>query len=292
MYMPLIASEDGVVQFLKQPGVSLEPGDILGILTLDDPARVKHAKPFEGLLPPMGIPGVIGNKPHQKLGHCLDILKDILDGFDNQSIMNSTLKELIDVLHDPQLPFAEVANILSSLSGRIPSKIEDNIRAAMEAARAKGANTEFPAARVKKLIDKYMQDIALPEDRAMVRAKVGGLYEILEKYLGGIKGHEADTIALLLSRYVSTERLFGGSIEARILALREQYKDDLDIAVGLVLSHIKVQSKAKLVLALLEYVKTSGLNVAQPESPLFKVLNNLASLEAKYVTNNVLFQQI
>ena len=56
MYMPLVASEDGIVQFVKQPGVSLEPGDILGILTLDDPARVKHAKPFEGLLPPMGTP--------------------------------------------------------------------------------------------------------------------------------------------------------------------------------------------------------------------------------------------
>ncbi len=57
MYMPLVASEDGIVQLIKQPGVSLEPGDILGILTLDDPARVKHAKPFEGLLPPMGSPG-------------------------------------------------------------------------------------------------------------------------------------------------------------------------------------------------------------------------------------------
>jgi hypothetical protein len=50
-----------------------------------------------------------------------------------------------------------------------------------------------------------------------------------------------------------------------------------------VLSHIKVQSKAKLILALLEYVKTSSLNVSLPESPLFKVLNDLASLEAKYV---------
>jgi hypothetical protein len=29
---------------IKQLGVSLEPGDILGILTLDDPKRVKHAK--------------------------------------------------------------------------------------------------------------------------------------------------------------------------------------------------------------------------------------------------------
>ena len=38
MYMPLIAAEDGIVQFVKQPGASLNPGDILGILTLDDPS--------------------------------------------------------------------------------------------------------------------------------------------------------------------------------------------------------------------------------------------------------------
>ena len=40
MYMPLVAAEDGVVQFVKQPGVSLEPGDILGILTLEDPLEL------------------------------------------------------------------------------------------------------------------------------------------------------------------------------------------------------------------------------------------------------------
>ena len=62
MYMPLVASEDGIVQFVKQPGVSLEPGDVLGILTLDDPTRVKHAKPFEGSFPDMGNPSVVGNK--------------------------------------------------------------------------------------------------------------------------------------------------------------------------------------------------------------------------------------
>jgi acetyl-CoA carboxylase / biotin carboxylase 1 len=37
MYMPHVASEDGVVKLIKQPGVSLELGDILSILTLDDP---------------------------------------------------------------------------------------------------------------------------------------------------------------------------------------------------------------------------------------------------------------
>ena len=51
MYMALIATEDGMPMFVEQPCITLEPGDILGILTLNDPVRVKHAKPFDGLLP-------------------------------------------------------------------------------------------------------------------------------------------------------------------------------------------------------------------------------------------------
>ena len=281
MYMALVASEDGVIQLIKQPGVSLEPGDILGILTLDDPARVKHAKPFEGLLPPMGSPGVVGNKPDQRLNRCLEVMDDILGGFDNQSTMNSTFKELIEVLHDSKLPYAEVNAILSSLSGRIPLKLEDTIRSIISVAKAKGDSTEFPAVRIKKVIDNYLQDNILPEDRAILRTKIAPLYDVLARYQGGLKGHETETIANLLSRYEATEKLFGGSIEARVLALREQYKDELDTVVGLVLSHIKVQSKSRLILAILEYVKTGGLNVSNVDGRLYKVLQDLASLEAK-----------
>jgi acetyl-CoA carboxylase/biotin carboxylase 1 len=284
MYMPLVAAEDGIVQFVKQPGVSLEPGDILGILTLDDPARVKHAKPFEGLLPPMGIPGVVGNKPHQRFMRCRGILNDILDGFDNQAIMASILKDLIEVLHDPELPYSEVSAILSSLSGRMPSKLEDGIRAAIDIAKAKNdGHNEFPAVRIKKVLEHYVQDHVLPQDRPMFRAQLGDLFDVLERFNGGLKGHETDTIANLLARHVEIEKLFGGSIEARILSLREQYKDDLDKVISLVLSHIKAPSKAKLVLALLDYVKTSGLPVSKPESRLYQVLQGLALLETKYV---------
>jgi acetyl-CoA carboxylase/biotin carboxylase 1 len=283
MYMPLVASEDGIVQFVKQPGVSLEPGDILGILTLDDPARVKHAKPFEGLLPPMGAPGVVGNKPHQRLIRCVDILNDILDGFDNQAIMASTVKDLVDVLHDPDLPYSEVSAILSTLSGRMPQKLEDDIRAAIDTARSKGDGQEFPALRIKKLMEHYVQDYVLPSDRAMFRKTLGALYDALEKFAGGLKGHKIDTVANLLERYSATESLFGGSIEARVLSLREQHKDDLDKVISLVLSHIKAQSKSKLVLALLDYIKSNGLPVSNSESRLFKVLHDLAALEAKYV---------
>ena len=39
MYVPLTASEDGIFQLIKQPGVGLEPGGILGILTRQSCAR-------------------------------------------------------------------------------------------------------------------------------------------------------------------------------------------------------------------------------------------------------------
>lgn len=283
MYMPLVASEDGIVQFVKQPGVSLEPGDILGILTLDDPARVKHAKPFEGLLPALGSPSVIGNKPHQRMNYYLGVLNDILDGFDNQAVMAATLKDLLNVLSNPELPFSQSTATLSSLSGRMPVKLEDTIRAAIDSARAKSENAEFPAQRIKKALDHFMQDNIRSQDRAMFRTQLQSLFDVVEQYQNSLKAHELDTIAGLLGRFVDTEKLFGGSIEAKVLTLREQHKDDLDTVVGLVLSHIMAHRKGKLVMTILDHVKQSGLTVSNPDSKLYQVLQGLASLEARYV---------
>lgn len=283
MYMPLTAAEDGIVQLIKQPGVSLEAGDILGILTLDDPNRVKHAKPCEGLLPPMGTPAVTGNKPHQRLITCVGVLNDFLDGFANVAVMANPFKELQTVLRDPELPYSEIHAILSALSGRMPAKLEESIRAVLEAAKNKGDHADFPSVRLKKIVEHYIQDNILAQDRAMFRASLGGLIDVIDRYIGGLKGHEVETIANLLERYVATEKLFGGSIEARVLALREQYKDDLDKVAGLVLSHIKAKSKTKLVLSLLGHVKESAFNVSSPDSHLYQVLQGLAALETKYV---------
>lgn len=281
MYMPLTASEDGIVQFVKQPGVSLEPGDILGILTLDDPARVKHAKPFEGLLPPTGNPAVIGNKPHQRLAYYFGILTDILDGFDNQAIMASSFKDLLTVLHDPELPFAQASSVLSTLSGRMPAKLEETIRSTIESAKAKSEGAEFPAARITKLLEHFLEDNVRPQDRSMFRTQLAALFDLVEQYTGGLKAHEVDTLGALLARYVDTEKLFGGSIEARVLVLRDQYKDDLDKVAGFVLSHIMAHRKGRLVMMILDHVKSSGLTVSNPDSKLYQALQGLANLEAK-----------
>ncbi|KZS94649.1 acetyl CoA carboxylase [Sistotremastrum niveocremeum HHB9708] len=284
MYMPLVASEDGTVQFVKQPGVSLEPGDILGILSLDDPDRVKHAKPFEGQLPKMGLPSVVGSKPHQQLNFGIDILNNILDGYDNQAIMASTLKDVVEVLRNPELPFSEASAVLSALSGRIPGKLEDSIRATIENAKTKTNPVEFPATRIRKHLETYIDGNIRAQDRTMFRASLAPLVDVVDRYKSGLKVHEWDVIANLLSRYEATEKLFGGSIEARILSLRDQHKADLDAVVALVLSHTKAQSKNKLVLSLLDMIKTGGSSFNSSDSKLNTVLQELAALESRSST--------
>ena len=279
MYMPLVAQEDGVPLFVKQAGVSLEPGDIIGILTLDDPSRVKHAKPFEGQLPDMGHPSIIGSKPHQRLAWDIDILNSILDGFDNQAVMNAILKDLLEVLRNHELPYVEATAILATLSGRMPSRLEESIRHSIDGAKAKSAH-EFPATRIKKIIDAYLNELR-PQDRTMARSSIQTLIDLAERYKHGLKGHEWNTVAALFARYVNTEKLFGGDIEQRVLKLREENKDDLEHVAQIVLSHIKAPSKNKLVLSLLDTVKDYGAAALRPEINLAGVLKDLATLESR-----------
>ncbi|WAR61971.1 hypothetical protein PtB15_14B64 [Puccinia triticina] len=279
MYMPLLASEDGVPQFVKQPGTSLEAGDILGVLTLDDPSRVKHAQPFAGQLPPMGLPSIVGSKPHQQYDSLLKILYDILDGYDNVSVMQSTLKELMVVLQDPELPYGRATAILSTLSGRMPAKLEASIRTTLEAAHSKGS--EFPSPRLRKVIDSFLDDGVRPQDRQTVLNTLAPLSDVINRFKGGLKSHGYLTLSELMGAYHSVESIFSSNQEDDIiLQLRDQNRDSLDEVVRLVLSHSKCSSKNQLILAVLDIVSKTASQAAV-ETTFHDSLSQLAQLDSK-----------
>jgi acetyl-CoA carboxylase / biotin carboxylase 1 len=209
----------------------------------------------------------------------LHILNNILDGFDNQAIMNATLKELLEVLRMPELPYSDISAILATLSGRMNAKLEEQIRSILD--KAKPAGQDFPAVRIKKLIDTYLSELK-PQERTMARTAMASLIDVVERFKHGLKVHEWNTIASLLARYEETEKLFGGDIEQRVLKLRDQHKDNLDTVAQLVLSHIKAPSKNKLVLSLLDLIKEGGSAALTQETKLAEVLNNLATLDSRY----------
>ncbi|GAA5983453.1 hypothetical protein JCM11641_007854 [Rhodosporidiobolus odoratus] len=280
MIMPLIAAEDGIAQFIKQPGATLEAGDILGILSLDDPSRVNHAKPFDGQLPSLGLPSIVGSKPHQRFAYLKDLLANILSGYDNQSIMQASIKELVSVLRTPELPYGEASAVLSTLSGRIPAKLEAQLRQDIEAASSIGA--EFPSARCRKAIDSTLEALR-PTEAQTIRNFLLSFEDIVARYRNGLKQHEWSTLASILAAYHITEKPFSGRDDDVVLELRDTHRDKLDEVVKLVLSHYKAASKNTLVTAILDLVKESDSDPLV-ESTFSLILKDLAELDSKATT--------
>jgi acetyl-CoA carboxylase / biotin carboxylase 1 len=52
MFMSIFSTEAGVFNTDKPAGVSLATGDTIGILTLDNPEKIKRAIQYTGSLPP------------------------------------------------------------------------------------------------------------------------------------------------------------------------------------------------------------------------------------------------
>ncbi|KAK3368719.1 acetyl-CoA carboxylase [Podospora didyma] len=283
MYMPLIAQEDGIVQLIKQPGATLEAGDILGILALDDPSRVKQAQSFIGQLPEYGPPVIQGNKPSQRFTVLYNTLKNIFMGFDNQVIMIPTLKELIEVLRDPKLPYSEFSAQFSALHARMPQKLDTQLTQVLE--RASQRQGEFPARNLAKVFQKFLDDnLTSKADADLLKTTLQPLTDVLDLYADGQKSRELSVISDLLSLYADVEQLFSGrrlQDEEVILKLRDENKDDIQKVVLTVLSHSRVAAKNSLVLAILDEYRPNKPNVGNVAKALRPVLRKMAELESR-----------
>ncbi|CAI7678426.1 unnamed protein product [Penicillium manginii] len=282
MYMPLIAQEDGIVQLIKQPGATLEAGDILGILALDDPSRVKHAHPFTGQLPEIGAPVVVGNKPPQRFALLYTILENILRGFDNQVIMGATLKELVEVLRNPELPYGEWNAQSSALHSRMPQKLDAQLQTVVD--KAKARKVEFPAKTLQKTIVKFIEENVNPADAEILKATMLPLIQVINKYLDGLKTNEYNVFIALLEQYYQVEKLFSTGTkrdEDVILKLREENKEDIVSVVHTVLSHSRIGSKNNLVLAILDMYRPNQPNVGDVGKHFKPILKKLTELEAR-----------
>jgi acetyl-CoA carboxylase / biotin carboxylase 1 len=282
MYMPLITQEDGIVQLIKQPGSTLEAGDILGILSLDDPSRVKHAQPFLGQLPDQGPPQVVGNKPPQRFSLLVGILQNILLGFDNQVIMNSTLKDLVQVLRDPELPYGEWTAQSSALHSRTPQKLDAQFDQIVSRAHAR--HLDFPAKQLQKTLNRFLEDNLSGSDADMLRTSLAPLVAVTDKYTDGLKAHEFGVFINLLNQYWQVEKLFSSSTlrdEDVILRLREEHKDDIITVVHTVLSHTRIAAKNNLIFAILDMYKPNAPNVGNVAKYFRPALKKLTELESR-----------
>ncbi|KAH9861471.1 acetyl-coenzyme-A carboxylase [Plenodomus biglobosus] len=282
MYMPLIASEAGMVNLIKQPGAVLEAGDILGVLALDDPSKVKSAQNFLGLLPDLGSPQVMGAKPPQRFMYLVHILQNILQGFDNQVIMQSTLKELVDVLRDPELPYGEWNAQASALHARMPQKLDTMLSQIVEKAHSR--KLEFPSKALNKTFLKFLDENVAKGDAALLTSALAPLHDVIVRYSEGLKAHEYSVMTKFLEQYWSVESLFSSRAsrdEEVILKLRDENRDDIASIVHTVLSHARVSAKNNLIIAILDLYRPNRPGVGNIAKYFKSSLKKLTELESK-----------
>ncbi|QLG70770.1 hypothetical protein HG535_0A07120 [Zygotorulaspora mrakii] len=279
MQMPLLAQESGVVQLLKQPGSTIAAGDIIAILTLDDPSKVKHALPFEGMLPDFGAPVIEGTKPAYKFNSLVTTLQNILKGYDNQVIMNASLKQLIEVLRDPHLPYSEWKLQISALHSRLPIKLDEQLEQLVDRSSKRGAL--FPARQLSKLMESAMKQ---PGTDPMLSTVMAPLLDITTRYANGLQAHEHSVFVKFLEEYYDVEKLFSAPNvreENVILKLRDENVDDLQKVVIIVLSHAKVAAKNNLILAILKHYQPLCKLSSDVAAIISVPLKHIVELESK-----------
>ena len=279
MCMPLIAQENGIVQLVKQPGSNVQAGDILAILALDDPSKVKHALPFEGIMPQFGAPTVQGTKPAYKFKSLVSTLQHTLGGYDNQVVMNATLQNLIEILRDPSLPYSEWNQQVSALHSRLPQKLDSDLSSLIS--RSEQRSAPFPARQLTKLLEKAA---TAPEVDGLFGQVIAPLLDITQRYSNGLEAHEHSVFASLLNEYYNVESLFTGPNnreEDVILKLRDENKNDLSKVVATVLSHSRVSSKNNLILAILKHYQPLCQQNSEVADALRSSLKQIVELESR-----------
>lgn len=282
MYMPLIAQEDGIVNLIKQPGATLEAGDILGILALDDPSKVKSAQPFLGLLPEFGPPQIMGAKPAQRFTYLSNILQNILQGFDNQVIMQSTLKELVEVLRDSELPYSEWNAQASALHARMPQKLDALLSQIVEKAHSR--NMEFPAKQLTKTFIRFLDENVSASDANLLKSSLAPLTDVINRYTEGLKAHEYHVMIQFLEMYWAIESVFSSRNsrdEEVILKLRDENKDSIINVVHTILSHTRVSAKNNLIIAILDMYRPNKPGVGNVAKYFKGALRKLTELESR-----------
>lgn len=103
---------------------------MIASLALDDPNRVRKAEVFTGSFPPLRSPQNFGSAKQSNLllKDTLTKLRMLLSGYElGPGVLKKCLQNLMKALRDPSLPLQQFKELISTVSGRIPQQIFEEL---------------------------------------------------------------------------------------------------------------------------------------------------------------------
>ncbi|XP_078451558.1 acetyl-CoA carboxylase-like isoform X2 [Lampetra planeri] len=283
MVMTLTVPQGGCVHHVKRPGTVLEVGCVVARLQLDNPSSVPQAELCMSLLPQQQSLPLRGGKQHQVYHTVLENLLNVMHGYClPEPFFSSKVKGWVEVLmmtlRDPSLPLLELQELMTSISGRIPSPVENAIRREMAqyASNITSVLCQFPSQQIANTLDSHAATLQRKADREVFFMNVQGILVLVQRYRSGTRGHMKTVLLDLLREYLKVETLFQqGHYDKCVIALRETHKGDMTSVVDLIFSHAQVAKKNILVTMLIDQL--CGRDPTLTEE-LTNILNELTQL--------------
>ncbi|XP_032166010.1 acetyl-CoA carboxylase 2 isoform X1 [Mustela erminea] len=260
MIMTLNVQESGRIKYIERPGATLEAGCVVARLDLDDPSKVHPAKPFTGKLPSQQTLPIMGEKLHQVFHNVLENLTNVMSGYClPEPIFSTKLKEwvkkLMMTLRHPSLPLLELQEIMTSVSGRIPTPVEKSVRRVMAqyASNITSVLCQFPSQQIATILDCHAATLQRKAEREVFFMNTQSIVQLVQRYRSGTRGYMKAVVLDLLRRYLRVEHHFQQAhYDKCVINLREQLKPDMSQVLDCIFSHAQVAKKNQLVIMLID----------------------------------------
>ncbi|TYJ36120.1 hypothetical protein E1A91_A05G286400v1 [Gossypium mustelinum] len=290
MCMPLLSPASGVIQIKSSEGQTMQAGELIARLDLDDPSAVRKTEPFQGNFPVLGPPTAISDKVHQRCAASLNAARMILAGYEHN--INEVVQSLLNCLDSPELPFLQWQECMSILATRLPKDLKNELELKYKGFEVipSSQNIDFPAKLLKGVLDSHLSSCS-EKERGSLERHIEPLMSLVKSYEGGRESHARVIVRSLFEEYLSVEELFSDNIQADVIErLRVQYKKDLLKVVDIVLSHQGVKNKNKLILRLLEQLVYPNPAAYRDQLIRFSALNHTSYSELALKASQLLEQ--
>eukprot|EP00871_Galdieria_phlegrea_P005615 jgi/Galph1/6054/GphlegSOOS_G4712.1 len=286
MYITVYSETSGRIHLLKSDGATVEIGEVIATLQLEDNSQVKLPTPFKGQLPPMKPPGALSNKPHQKLRICKSSIEMLMDGYDaNESLM----EEWLGLLQNPLIVRGEVHEVLSELVSYLPKDLYEDLNTCLQSLgkqvsyeselglciqspssshiTSQSLNNLDVSTHVKQMIQRindYRSSLRVSEREHFLQ-KIVSLTEVLSRFEYGMESYAIQEMSHILQKYIQMEKPFSKNKRAEdvLFEMREAYKDDLSKVVDAAISHMNLPVKNRIILKILDYLSRDAPKICQ-----------------------------
>ncbi|KAM4746168.1 acetyl-CoA carboxylase 2 isoform 5-T5 [Anableps anableps] len=287
MVMTLTVQQSGCIHFVKRPGAVLEPGCVMARMDLDDPSSVHRVELNTATLPPQQPLPMVGEKLHQVFHNVLENLVRVMDGYCLEEPYFSTkltewVATLMKTLRDPSLPLLELQEIMTSVAGRIPPTVDNDIRKVMAqyASNITSVLCQFPSQRIANILDSHAATLQRKADREVFFMNTQSIVQLVQRYRSGIRGYMKSVVLDVLKRYLEVEMQFQQAhYDKCVINLREQHKPDMSPVLDYIFSHAQVSKKNILVTMLIDQLCGRDPTLADELMAILNELTQLSKME-------------